>query len=130
MSQIYWAVDDGFKYMLSVMQSDVMLNQGNKILIIDAKFYTHTTQKYHNVSRLHSNNLYQIFTYVKNATISLGLEPDKVSGMLLYAHTDEKIQPNNVYMMNGNRISVKTLNLNKDFSKIAAQLNSIVTDHF
>jgi len=32
--------------------------------------------------------------------------------------------------MSGNKISVKTLDLNKDFSEIAAQLNAIVTEHF
>ena len=45
--------------------------------------------------------------------------------MLLYARTDEEIQPDNEYMMSGNNISVKTLNLNFDFSEISAQLNAI-----
>lgn len=35
------------------------------------------------------------------------------------------IQPDNTYMMSGNRISVKTLDLNCDFPVIAAQLNAI-----
>ena len=50
--------------------------------------------------------------------------------MLLYARTDETIQPDNVYQMSGNKISVKTLDLNLDFSTIAAQLNAIVEEHF
>lgn len=129
-SQIPWALDDGISYMLPTMKSDIMLTQGNNVLIIDAKFYSHTTQKYYDVHKLHSNNLYQIFTYVKNTTVSFGLEPDKVDGMLLYAHTDETIQPDNIYKMSGNKISVKTLDLNKDFSEIVAQLNEIVKDHF
>ena len=45
--------------------------------------------------------------------------------MLLYARTDEEIQPDNTYMMSGNRISVKTLDLNCDFSEITRQLNAI-----
>lgn len=45
--------------------------------------------------------------------------------MLLYARTDEEIQPDNEYMMSGNKISVKTLDLNRDFSEIAEQLNKI-----
>ena len=32
--------------------------------------------------------------------------------------------------MSGNMISVKTLDLNRDFSEIAAQLNAIVDEHF
>lgn len=50
--------------------------------------------------------------------------------MLLYARTDENIQPDNVYMMSGNKISVKTLNLNCDFLEIAAQLDDIAGSHF
>ena len=36
----------------------------------------------------------------------------------------------NVYQMSGNQISVKTLDLNQDFSEIAAQLKAIVDTHF
>lgn len=129
-SRIPWALDDGIGTMLPVMQSDIMLSQGSRVLIIDAKYYTHTTQTQYNVHTIHSNNLYQIFTYVKNKDTEFGEKPHTVSGMLLYARTDETIQPDNVYQMSGNIISVKTLDLNRDFSEIAAQLNAIVSEHF
>jgi 5-methylcytosine-specific restriction enzyme subunit McrC len=35
----------------------------------------------------------------------------------------------NDYLMSGNRISVKTLDLNQDFDVIKKQLNSIVEDY-
>ena len=129
-SQIPWALDDGIGTMLPIMQSDIMLSQGSKVLIIDAKYYTHITQVQYDVHTLHSNNLYQIFTYVKNKDTEFGEKPHTVSGMLLYAQTDEAIQPDNVYQMSGNKISVKTLDLNRDFSAIAAQLNAIIEEHF
>lgn len=129
-SQIPWALDDGFGRMLPVMESDIMLTKGGEVLIIDAKYYTHTTQTRYRVYTLHSGNLYQIFTYVKNKDTEFENRPHKVSGMLLYAATDEDIQPDNSYQMSGNKISVKTLDLNRDFSEIAAQLNAIVEDHF
>ena len=128
--QISWALDDGFGTLLPVMQSDIMLSKGDKVLIIDAKYYTHTTQTQYNVHTLHSANLYQIFTYVKNEAAKPGNQQKTVSGMLLYAATDEAIQPDHSYQMSGNRISVKTLDLNKEFSEIAAQLNAIAEDHF
>ena len=124
-SQIPWALDDGIGTMLPVMQSDITLSHGNKVLIIDAKYYGHTMQVQYDKHTLHSNNLYQIFTYVKNKDAQLGDKPHEVSGMLLYARTDEEIQPDNTYMMSGNRISVKTLDLNCDFPAIAVQLNAI-----
>ena len=70
------------------------------------------------------------FTYVKNKAMEFGVQRHTVSGMLLYAATDEEIQPDNSYQMSGNKISVRTLNLNCDFSEIAAQLNAIVDEHF
>ncbi len=129
-SQIPWALDDGIGTMLPVMQSDITLTKGNEVLIIDAKYYKRTTQAQYNVHTLHSSNLYQIFTYVKNKDKNFGNQPHKVSGMLLYAATDEAIQPDNVYQLSGNQISVKTLDLNCKFSQIAAQLNMIVDEHF
>ena len=105
-------------------------SKGTDVLIIDAKYYTHTTQSQYNSHTIHSSNLYQIFTYVKNKDYEFGNRPHKVSGMLLYAATDETIQPYNKYRMSGNQISVKTLDLNKEFSDIAAQLDSIVEEYF
>ena len=55
---------------------------------------------------------------------------NKVSGMLLYAATDEAIQPNQRYQLSGNQISVRTLDLNQEFSVIASQLDGIVMEHF
>lgn len=129
-SQIPWQLDDGIRTMLPVMQTDIMLTYKEKVLIIDAKYYTHTTQSQFDTHTLHSGNLYQIFTYVKNKEIELATQPHEVSGMLLYAKTDEAVLPNNTYMMSGNKISVKTLDLDCDFSEIANQLNRIVEMHF
>lgn len=129
-SQIAWQLDDSENQMLPKMQTDIMLSKGNTILIIDAKYYSHVTQQQYGTHTLHSNNLYQIFTYVKNKDYELRQQKHEVSGMLLYAKTDEDIQPNNVYQMSGNQISVKTLDLNLPFSDISRQLNDIVKMHF
>lgn len=129
-AQIPWQLDDDFSDMLPVMQTDIMLTQGAKIFIIDAKYYTHTTQVQYDVHSLHSNNLYQIFTYVKNKDYELRDVQHEVAGMLLYAKTDEDIQPDQKYMMSGNRIYVKTLDLNTDFTKIREQLDRMVEEYF
>lgn len=128
--QISWQLDDDVSDMLPIMQSDIMLKKGTQVLIIDAKYYTHTTQNNFDTHTLNSANLYQIFTYVKNKEYELRENQHKVSGMLLYARTDEEIQPNNTYYMSGNRIDVKTLNLDCDFSVIKEQLDAIVKDFF
>ena len=129
-SQIPWRLDDGISDMLPIMQSDITLSKGNRILIIDAKYYAHNTQTQYDVHTLHSGNLYQIFTYVKNKDAEYGDVSHEVSGMLLYAKTDEQIQPDHVYRMSGNRISVKTLDLGCGFDEISRQLDEIVFSHF
>lgn len=129
-SQIPWALDDGLGTMLPVMQSDIHLQKDNTVLIIDAKYYSHTTQVQYNKHTLHSNNLYQIFTYVKNRHYEFGDAPHVVSGMLLYAKTEEEIQPDNEYQMHGSKVSVKKLDLNLPFADIAAQLNRIAVEYF
>ena len=129
-SQIPWQLDNEENAMLPVMQSDIMLQRGDRVLIIDAKYYEHSTQVQFDKHTLHSGNLYQIFTYVKNKEYELKDKDHKVSGMLLYAKTDEEIYPNNVYQMSGNQITVSTLDLNKPFAEIAEQLNTIAKTHF
>ncbi len=129
-SQIPWQLDNEENSMLPVMQSDIMLQRGNRVLIIDAKYYGHSTQVQFDKHTLHSGHLYQIFAYVKNKEYELRDKDHKVSGMLLYAKTEEEVFPNNVYQMSGNQISVRTLNLNLPFAEIAKQLNEIADKHF
>ena len=124
--QIAWQVTDGYRTLLPTMQSDIVISnkKTKKTLIIDAKYYSHNMQMKasYMTQTLHSGNLYQIFTYVKNWNAA----PDEtISGMLLYARTDDAIQPDNDYQMSGNQISVKTLDLNCEFAVIAAQLDAI-----
>jgi 5-methylcytosine-specific restriction enzyme subunit McrC len=112
---------------LPVMQTDIFLRYKDQVLIIDTKYYGRTMQVQYDKATLHSGNVYQIFTYVKNQDVA---GTGKVSGMLLYAKTDEAITPDCSFVMGGNRISVKTLDLNKDFKLIASQLDKIVEEHF
>jgi len=125
-SKIEWQLDDDVKEMLPAMLTDIMLSYSDKTLIIDAKYYAHTTQLQYSKHTLHSGNMYQIFTYVKNKDLQLAERSHEVSGMLLYARTDEDVYPEKEYRMSGNRIGVRTLNLDGDFTMIRAQLNEIV----
>jgi len=124
-SYIDWNVDDGISDFLPTMKTDITLTYGSKTIIIDAKYYGKSMQTnplFYSKSII-SSNLYQIFTYVKNKD-SFG--SGNVSGILLYAKTDEEITPNQDYQIGGNRISVKTLDLGEDWSGIVKQLNSVV----
>ncbi|MBQ9048295.1 MAG: 5-methylcytosine-specific restriction endonuclease system specificity protein McrC [Solobacterium sp.] len=129
--EIEWQIESGKDSMLPSMKSDIVLSKGNRILIIDAKYYSRNTQVQFDKHTIHSNNLYQIFTYVKNMECKLqSIEGHEVAGMLLYARTDDEIQPDSDYVLSGNRISIKNLDLNQDFSGIAGCLDGIVKDYF
>lgn len=123
-SQIDWQLDTNEQSFLPIMQSDILLSYKKRILIIDAKYYTHILNSRFENETVQSANLYQIFTYVKNKQIEVG-DDYQVSGMLLYAQTDEVNQLDIDYQMSGNNISIQTLDLNKNFEKICMQLDLI-----
>ncbi|MCM1302851.1 MAG: 5-methylcytosine-specific restriction endonuclease system specificity protein McrC [Lachnospiraceae bacterium] len=129
--QIKWdLVGDNSESMirfLPVMRTDIMLRLNERILIIDAKYYGQTLQTRFDKHSLHSGNVYQIFAYVKNQDKD---NTGNVAGLLLYAKTDEEITPDCTFNMGGNQIGAKTLDLNKEFPLIAAQLDKIADDFF
>lgn len=122
--QIPWAMTGERNPFLPIMQSDVVLRSGKRTLIIDAKYYRKNIQsRYKDSYKIHSGNLYQIYTYVDNYRKQ---HPDEeVSGMLLYARTDAQLQPDAVFPLHRVPVSVRTLDLNLEFRDIAAQLDSI-----
>ena len=126
-SFVEWALDDGMSEGLPAMRSDITLSAGGRVLIIDAKYYAATMQRNFDKRSVHSGNLYQIFAYVKNkqAALERAGESTEVSGMLLYAATDEEVQPDVTYRMSGNQIGVRTLDLDRPFEEIRAQLDGI-----
>ena len=111
--------------LLPSMKSDITLHAENHTLVIDTKYYSKMTQVQYGQSRLHSNNLYQIFAYVNNVDKE---HRGNVSGMLLYAQTTEDVIPKFDAIINGNRIMVRTLDLNQKFDSIKFQLNDIIKD--
>lgn len=105
--QIHWNIEDDLEIpFLPQMQFDIMLiNKANdKTLIIDTKYYSHIMQT----------------NYDKNNT-------GNVSGILLYAKTDETVLPDEKsFKIGRNNFSVKTLDLNTEFSEISNRLNEII----
>ena len=53
-SQIAWQVDDDENTLLPIMQTDISLAKDEKVLIIEAKYYTRTTQEQYGIHTLHS----------------------------------------------------------------------------
>ncbi|MCL2610367.1 MAG: hypothetical protein FWE02_01685 [Defluviitaleaceae bacterium] len=96
------------------MKSDIMIVNDTLKLIIDTKFYRETLDKI-------SENLYQIFAYVKNEAAA-----DKnrmLMGMLLYPQVNGKVT--RLYMLDGHKFYVQTVDLNQEFSDIKRELLEI-----
>lgn len=111
---------------IGMMKTDITLETEDRMLIIDAKFYTHILH----ASRfglagskiLNMGNIYQINTYVENQLLETG---KRVQGMLLYAQTiDEPVIKLKV-PINRKEIFVRTLDLNGNWDDISGALDEI-----
>lgn len=122
-SKIDWNVDDENRELLPQMHTDITLSTAGQELIIDTKFYQKELQEtYYGTVSQHSANLYQIYSYVKNKDRN---QDGSVSGMLLYAKTSARQRPDQRYLMGGNAIYVRSLDLAGEFSEIERQLCEI-----
>ena len=124
--QIKWAMGDRASLsakLLPIMQTDIFLTLGDRTLIIDTKYYSHTTQEHFGKQTLHSQNLYQIHAYVTNED---KLHTGRIDGLLLYAKTGAEAQPDVKFSNpDGNLFMARTLDLSLDFKEIKAFLNGL-----
>ncbi len=104
------------------------MQKDGRTLIIDAKYYSKAMAQNYDKLTLRSAHLYQIYAYVKNTdTANTG----SVSGLLLYAKTEDALFPEGVrYVIGGSSIGAGTLDLNCDFKEIAAQPEDIAQHYF
>ena len=125
-AQIDWNIEkeQSTTNILPIMQTDILLTMSERTLIIDTKYYSHSMQKQYDKTTIHSNNLYQILTYVTEFDED---HKGKVDGMLLYAKTQEEIVPDGqLKRKDGNYIFFRTLDLNTDFDSIRRRLDNFV----
>ncbi|SFW22571.1 5-methylcytosine-specific restriction endonuclease system specificity protein McrC [Ruminococcus flavefaciens] len=131
-AQVKWNLteqpDETMIHFLPTMQTDITLHKGDKTLIIDAKYYGRSMIENYDKATLRSAHLYQIFAYVKNMDVE---NDGNVSGLLLYAKTDDEMFPNGQpFIIGGNSIGAKTLDLNQEFKTLSKQLDDIVVFYF
>lgn len=115
--------DDPELLLLPTMRTDVSLRSKDKTIILDAKYYQETLKQFHGKSRIHSSNLYQMFSYLKNIEKN-GNNDKSASAVLLYPVTHEEISVE--YELGGKSISINTVNLAADWSEIENKLLSII----
>jgi len=127
--QIDWDVPQGTDVsLLPKMQSDIMLSDETKTLIIDTKFYGSIMQLNWERHSYRNSHLYQILAYVNNQQ---AIQSERnVEGMLLYAKTSDDVPKSATWQIAGHDIAVRILDLSLPFAEIAKQLDDIAKKHF
>ena len=107
--------------LLPKMQTDITLESANHKMIIDAKYYQNAFATYYDAEKLHSNNLYQIFSYLKNLESNLR-NPNNYScdGMLIYPTVHKEI--NEIYQLGNHKLRVATIDLSRKWEDISTRL--------
>ena len=118
-------VDQASKDALPSMLTDVTLESPGRKIIIDCKFYKEALTQRWGREIIHSANLYQLFTYLKNKEKDSGWE--NCEGILLYPTVQESYDFN--YTLAGHKVRIYTLNLNQHWTKISEELKQLVNDH-
>jgi 5-methylcytosine-specific restriction enzyme subunit McrC len=105
------------------MRVDVFLRSADRRIIIDTKYYASALQTYHGTESFHSGNLYQIFSYLKNAAAKDPRFGD-VEGMLVYPEVQHSLDAS--FLIQGHPVRVATLDLTQPWPSIADRLLSLV----
>jgi len=127
--RIYWEAtsesDPEFRF-LPTMETDISVRDKphTQTLIIDTKFYKETFTTRFDREKIHSANLYQLVTYLRNLQYRDG--PDsEASGMLLYPVIEKPVRL--AYMLDGHDVQICTVNLAADWKDIRAELRSLLS---
>jgi 5-methylcytosine-specific restriction enzyme subunit McrC len=117
------ASNSDFQY-LPEMHTDITLENENEKIIIDAKYYSNTMAINFEKERVHSGNLYQLFSYLINQ--ENGKDRNKKAvGILLYPTIEAEY--NLEYQYRFHKIQIKTVNLNSDWRTISSRLKEIIS---
>ena len=127
-SSIDWDVDDsksteGALSLLPKMKNDIRLVHNGEIIIIDTKYYKDAlTHRYSDRDRFRSENLYQIYAYLKN--LSSTEQGVTIRGILLYPTAGSTVDE--VLSIQGHLIHVKTIDLEQSWQKIHDDLLALI----
>ncbi len=113
---------EGAPSILPHLYTDIYLERGTQVLVIDAKCYGKILTAKHGKKIMRPSNVKQIQSYV----LDDALESDKnINGMLLYALTKSEEARCDKWNELGHTWYCRTLDLNLPFDDIAEQLNAI-----
>lgn len=107
--------------LLPSMNTDISISRGANRLIVDAKYYTNTLSSRWETEKLHSHNLYQLMSYLNNAS-NQGV--GSIAGMLIYPKIERHLRQR--YVINGYPVYIATIDLNQDWPEIHSEMVKLV----
>ncbi|EFV76575.1 hypothetical protein HMPREF1013_03120 [Bacillus sp. 2_A_57_CT2] len=119
---IYWDAEGENTNYLPLMQTDISLENTNRKIIIDTKYYQHALTQNFGSQKIISGNLYQIFAYLSNCRKAEGKE---TIGMLLYPKTGKDLDLS--YNINAYPVKIMTVDLGRDWVFINNRLKDIIS---
>jgi 5-methylcytosine-specific restriction enzyme subunit McrC len=108
---------------LPAMRTDVYLESAARRVIIDTKYYAEALQQHHGSPSLRSDNLYQLFAYLRNDAVA---QPDLVvaEGMLLYPQVQHALDAS--YVVHGHRVRLATVDLAAAWPAVELRLEELI----
>ena len=116
--------DEKSKELLPIMRPDIVLNSENRKIILDTKYYKEALKEHHGRKRISSNNLYQMYAYMKNMAAN-DSSYKNCEGILLYPTVDKEFD-GAMWDLDGHKLYAKTINLNQKWHKIHKDLISLI----
>jgi 5-methylcytosine-specific restriction enzyme subunit McrC len=103
------------------MQTDVSLCDHSRKIIVEAKYYRETFAEHFGSKKFHSQNLYQILSYLMNADpMNRNLE-----GILVYPTINHQIKAR--YQLCGVPVTVCTVNLAQDWKLVHGEVMALLS---
>ena len=118
-------IDGSNMTLLPKMQTDITFEAKNHKIIMDTKYYKQTLA-FNYSEKFHSNNLYQIHSYLTNIESNTD-NPNNLNcdGILLYPTVQKEIDES--YKINNHRIRIATVDLSQNWNTIHSRLLSILS---
>ena len=117
------APDEGALNYLPQMRTDINLENEERKIIIDAKYYQKTLSRYYSSEKIHSGNLYQLFSYLLNQEDG-SVKKNATTGILLYPTIDKDYSLQ--FQYKSHPVQIRTVNLNQPWKLISERLLQIV----
>ena len=108
------------------MRADIVLEQGDRRIVVDTKFTSILGRPHHDVVRFKSTHIYQLYSYLRSQE-GFCSQADRAEGLLLYPSLGPVLDE--AVILHGHRIQFVTLDLTLPSPELGPKvLKTIIAD--